>query len=114
MKLGFGYFQYSKFFLNISILWDYILINYKLLFIFPNSLNLYISDLQATKILIRSMLCFVLLNLLCNHFVLVSKPKINLNFYKDNEITRIDSTYNFIKFYEYFFGNYDTHLHLQN
>ena len=47
-------------------------------------------------------------NCLRNHFVLVSESKINLNFYKYNAITRIDSSYSFIKVYGYYFGNYDT------
>ena len=44
------------------------------------------------------------------HFVLVSEPKINLNFYKYNAITitRIVSSSNLIKFYAYYFGNFDT------
>ena len=44
------------------------------------------------------------------HIVLVSEPKINLNFYKYNAITitRIVSSSNFIKFYACYFGNYDT------
>ena len=52
------------------------------------------------------MLYFALFKCLWNHFVLVSEPKINLNFYKYNAITRIDSSRN-IKFYAYYFGNYD-------
>ena len=44
------------------------------------------------------MLYFAVFNFLCNHFVLVSKPKINLNFYKYNAITGIDSSHNIIKF----------------
>ena len=40
-------------------------------------------------------------------FTLFTKPKINLNFYKYNAIIRIDSSYDFIKFYVYYFGNYD-------
>ena len=51
------------------------------------------------------MLYFALFNFLCNHFVLVSEPKINLNFYKYIAITRIDSSSN-IKFYAYYFSNY--------
>ena len=78
------------------------------MFMFLNSLNLYILGLQARKILIRSMFYFAVFNFLCNHFVLVSKPKINLIFYKYNAITRIDSSHNIIKFYTYQFGNYDT------
>ena len=82
--------------------------NCKLRFMFPNSLNLYVLGLRATKILITSMLYFALFNFLCNHFVLVSEPKINLNFYKYNVITRIDSSSNIIKFYAYYFSNYVT------
>ena len=82
--------------------------NCKLHFVFPNSLNLFILGLRATKILIRSMLYLALFNFLCNHFVLVSERKINLNFYKYNAITRIDSSYNVIKLYAYYFGNYIT------
>ena len=52
------------------------------------------------------MLYFALFKCLWNHFVLVSEPKINLNFYKYNAITRIDSSRN-TKFYAYYFGNYD-------
>ena len=81
MKTRFVFFRYfTFFFLNISILWKYIMKNYKLHFVFPNSLNLYILGLRVKNILIRSMLCFALFNFLCNHFVLVSEPKINLNF----------------------------------
>ena len=80
----------------------------KLLFPFPYSLNLYILGLRATKILLRSMLCFALFSFSCNHFVLVSEGKINLYFYKHNAITRIDSSSNFMIFYAYYFGNYDT------
>ena len=114
MKTAFGYFQYFLlFFLSISIFWNYILKNCNLRFIFPNSLSSCILGVPATKILIRSVLCFALLNFLCNHFVanhfvLVSEPNINSNFYKYNAITRIASSYNFIKFYEYHIGNYDT------
>ena len=61
-------------------MWKYILKNCKLHSLFPNSPNLYIFGLQATEILTRFMLYFVLLNFLCNHFVTVSEPKINLNF----------------------------------
>ena len=64
--------------------------------------------LRATKILFRSMLCFALFNFLCNHFVLVSEPKINLIFYKYNAITIIDSSSNFSRFYTYYIGNSDT------
>ena len=39
---------------------------------------------------------------------LVGEPKINLDFYKYNAITRIDSSSNIIKFYVYYFGNYVT------
>ena len=109
MKTGFGFFRYFTFFFsNISILWKYIMRNCKLRFVFPNSLNLYDLGLRATKILIRSTLCFVFFNFLCDHFVLVSEPKINLNFCEYNAITRIDSSYSFIKIYGYYFGNYDT------
>ena len=80
--------------------------NCKLRFVFPNSLNLYVLGARATKILFISMLYFALFNFLCNHFVLVSEPKINLNFYKYNAITRIDSSSNIIKFYAYYFSNY--------
>ena len=56
-KTGFDFFRYFTFlFLNISILRKYIMKNCKLRFVFPNSLNLYILDLQAMKILIRLML----------------------------------------------------------
>ena len=82
--------------------------NCKLRFVFPNSLNLYVLGLRATKTLIRSMLYFALFNFLCNHFVLVSEPKINLNFYKYNAITRIDSSSNINKIYAYYFSNYVT------
>ena len=61
-------------------MWKYILKNCKLRSVFPNSPNLYIFGLQATEILTRFMLYFILLNFLCNHFVTVSEPKINLNF----------------------------------
>ena len=54
------------------------------------------------------MLYFLLFNFLCNHFVTVSEPKINLNFYKYHGITRIDSSSNIITFCAYYFGNYDT------
>ena len=80
----------------------------KLLFPFPYSLNLYILGLRATKILLRSMLCFVLFSFSCNHIVLVSEGKINLYFYKHNAVTRIDSSSNFMIFYVYYFGSYDT------
>ena len=82
--------------------------NCKLRFVFPNSLNLYVLSLRATKTLITSMLYFALFNFLCNHFVLVSGPKINFNFYKHNAITRIDSSSNIVKFYVYYFGSYVT------
>ena len=36
--------------------------NCKLRFVFPNSLNLYVLGLQATEILIRSLLHFALFN----------------------------------------------------
>ena len=75
---------------------------------FPISLNLYIFGLRATEILVRSMFCFVLFNFLCNHFVIVSELKINLNFHKYNTITRIGSSSNIITFYAYYFGNYVT------
>ena len=75
---------------------------------FPNSLNLYIFGLQAMEILNRFMLYFVLLNFLCNHFVTVSEPKINLNFHKYNTITRMISSSNMVTFYAYYFGNYIT------
>ena len=104
------FFQYFTFlFINISILWKYILKNCKLRFLFLNSLNLYIFGLQATKILVRSMPYFEFFSFLCNHFVIVSKPKINLNFYKYNAITPIGSSSNIITFYAYYFGNYDKH-----
>ena len=54
------------------------------------------------------MLYFELFKFLCSHFVLVSEPKINLNFYKHSEITRIDSSSNIIKFCACDFGNYVT------
>ena len=95
-------------FLNISILCQYIPENCQLRFVVPSSLNLYILGLQVTKILLRSMPYFALFKLLCSHLVLVSKPKISLNFYKYDAITRIDSSYNIIKFYAYYFVNYDT------
>ena len=75
---------------------------------FPNSLNLYIFGLQAMEILNRFILYFVLVNFLCNHFVTVNEPKINLNFHKYNTVTRIDSSSNIITFYAYYFGNYIT------
>ena len=75
---------------------------------FPNSLNLYIFGLQAMEILNRFILYFVLVNFLCNHFVTVNEPKINLNFHKYNTLTRIDSSSNIITFYAYYFGNYNT------
>ena len=51
MKTGFGFFQYfTIFFLNISILWKYIMKNCKLRFAFPNTLNFYNLGLRATKI----------------------------------------------------------------
>ena len=53
------------------------------------------------------MLYFVLFNFLRNHFVIVSKPKINLNFRKYNAITRTDSSSSITTFYAYYFGNYD-------
>ena len=89
-------------------MWKYIIKNCKLRFVFENSLNLYVLGLGAMKILIRSMLYFALFNFLCNHFVLVSKPKINLNFYRYNAIIRFESSFNTIKFYAYYFGNYVT------
>ena len=93
---------------NLIYYTAYILKNCKLRFLFPNSLNLYILGVRTTKILIR--LCSVLqfFYFLCNHFVLVREPNFNLNFYKHNAITRTDNSYNFIKFYKYYFGNYDT------
>ena len=75
---------------------------------FPNSPNLYIFGLEATEMLISCMLCFVLLNFLCKHFVTVSKAKIKLIFHKYNTITRIDSSSNIITFHAYYFGNYVT------
>ena len=55
------------------------------------------------------MLYFAFFNFLCNHFVLVGRSKINLNFYKYNGITRTDGSSNIIdKFYAYYFGNYVT------
>ena len=54
------------------------------------------------------MFCFAPFSFSCNHFVLVSEGKINLYFYKHNAITRIDSSSNFMIFYAYYFGNYDT------
>ena len=106
VKTGFGFFRYFTFlFLNISILGKYIMKN---CFLFLHSLNLYILGLRATQILIRSMPCFSLFNFLINHFALVSQPKINLNFYKYNAVTRIDSSSNFIRFYSYYSGNCDT------
>ena len=81
MKTGIEFFQYLTFlFINIFILWKCILKNYKLYSVVPNILNLYIFGLRATGILIRSMLYVVLFNFLCNHFVTVSEPKINLKF----------------------------------
>ena len=82
--------------------------NCKLCFVFPNSLNLFALGLRAMKILITPMLYFAFFNFLCNHFVLVSEPKINLNFYKYNAITMTDSSSNIIKFYTYYFSNYIT------
>ena len=82
--------------------------NFKLRFVFLNSLNLYILVLRATKVLIRSMLYFALFNFLCNHFELVSEPKMDVNFCKYNAITRIDSSSNIIKIYTYYFANYVT------
>ena len=79
--------------------------NFKLRFLFPNSLNLYILALRATNFLIRSMLYFALFNFLCNHFELVSEPKMDVNFCKYHAITRIDSSSNIIKFYAYDFAN---------
>ena len=81
--------------------------NFKLRFVFLNSLNLYILVLRATKVLIRSMLYFALFNFLCNHFELVSEPKMDVNFCKYNAITRINSSSN-IKIYAYYFANYVT------
>ena len=40
--------------------------------------------------------------------MLASEPKVNLNIYKYNALSRIDGSYNFIKFYAYYFGNYNT------
>ena len=77
---------------------------------FPNSPNLYIFGLQATEILIRFMLYFVLLNFLCNHFVTVSEPKIYLNLRKYYTVTRIDSSSNIITFYAYYLGNHVTFM----
>ena len=94
-------------FINISILWKYILRNCKLRLVFPNSPNLCIFGLQATEILIRFMLYFVLLNFfICNYFVTVSELKINLNFHKYYAITRTDSSSNIMTFYAYYFGNH--------
>ena len=86
-------------------MWKYIMKNCKLRFVLPNSLNLYALGLRATKVVITSMLYFALFNFLCNHFLLVSKPKINLNFHKYNAITRVDSSSNIIKFYAYYFSD---------
>ena len=80
--------------------------NYKIRFVFPNRINLYVLGLRATKVSIRSMFYFLLFNFLCNHFVLVGKPKINLNLYKYNAITRIDSSSNIIRFYANYIGSY--------
>ena len=55
---------------------------------------------------IRFIFYFVLLNFLCNHFVTVSEPKINLNFHKYYTINGIDSSSNIITFYAYYFGNH--------
>ena len=107
-KTGFEFFRHFTFkFLNISILCKYILKNCQLRFVFPSNLNLCILGLQITNILLRSILYFALFNFLCSHFVLVSKRKIHLNFFKYDATTRIDSSDN-IKFYEYYYGNYDT------
>ena len=107
MRTGLKFFLYFTFlFINISILWKHMMRNCKLRFVFLNSLSLYILGLRATKILITSLLYFALFNFLRNHFALVSKPKINLNFYKYNAITRTDSSSNIIKFYVYYFSNY--------
>ena len=54
------------------------------------------------------MLYFVPFNFLFNHFVIVSKPKINLNFCKLNAVTRNDSSSNIITFYAFYFGDYNT------
>ena len=54
------------------------------------------------------MLCFALFNFLYSYFVLVSEPKISLNLYKHNAITRIDGSCNSVKFHAYYFVNYDT------
>ena len=51
---------------------------------------------------------FVLFTFLCNHFVIFSDPKINLNLHKYNTITRIDSSSNIITFYTYYFCKYVT------
>ena len=51
---------------------------------------------------------FVLFIFLCNHFVIFSDPKINLNLHKYNTITRVDSSSNIITFYTYYFGKYVT------
>ena len=54
------------------------------------------------------MLYFALFNFLCNQFILVDEPKINLNFFKYNAITRTDSSSYIIKLYAYYFINYVT------
>ena len=109
MKTETRFFQYFTFlFRNVSILWKYILKNCKLRSVSPNSPNLYIFGLQAAEVSVRFMLYFVLLNFLCNHFVTVNEPKINLNFHKHYNITRIHSSSNIITFYAYYFGNHVT------
>ena len=90
MKTEIGFFQYFT-------LWKCILKKCNLRSVFPNSLNLYIFGLRATEILIISVLYFVLFNFLCNHFVIVSEPKINLNFCKYNAVTRTDGSSNILR-----------------
>ena len=68
-----------------------------------------IRQIEFIKYENRKYVTKIQLYLLClNSLVLVSKPKINLNFYIYNAITRIDSSSNIIKFYTYCFSNYVT------
>ena len=99
-------FQYcgSTFLKNVSYILYFLIVSIDI----PNSLNLYILGLQTTNIFIRSMLCFALFKFLYNYFILVSEPKISLNLYKHNAITRIDGSCNSVKFHAYYFVNYDT------
>ena len=103
MKTEIGFFQYFT-------LWKCILKKCKLRSVFPDSLNLYSFGLRATEILIISVLYFVLFNFLCNRFVIVSEPKINLNFCKYNAVTRTDGSSNILRIL--FRKDFDRKIHV--